>query len=280
MPNVEFLPANKCIYCRTSDAELSNEHIVALSLGGKFILPSASCSACSVITAKLEQNFTRQSLGEVRSFYEMPTRRKIERTKFVKVNVLYGKYGPTGEIDIPISEAPIHYIIPSYNVKKRDEDGLGSVGTLTAQHLPNSLQDVKFQSLMRKHKVYSMTVEACGILVGNFERVLWKIVLGIGWHYFPKSLNFSKISEMVLGVKSCLFESDPDGELLLKNIYSLPRHPQNYSDARLAIFTKIDEDHRFIYVEIDFFANLGFPLYFLPNVDTELDQRYDFVCGD
>lgn len=74
-----FPPKGTCIYCRKSDVQLTNEHIVPYSLGGTHVLKKASCLQCADITKKFEQRVARDLWGTARHAFDLPTRRKKER---------------------------------------------------------------------------------------------------------------------------------------------------------------------------------------------------------
>ena len=79
--NHRFDPVGKCIYCSSND-ELSDEHILALALGGHWILPAASCLACASITGRDEALVLRGGLWAVRDFLKFPSRSKKRPTHF------------------------------------------------------------------------------------------------------------------------------------------------------------------------------------------------------
>jgi hypothetical protein len=47
--HTKFPDKGVCIYCGVADAELSDEHIVPLSIGGQHIIDDASCLKCAVL---------------------------------------------------------------------------------------------------------------------------------------------------------------------------------------------------------------------------------------
>lgn len=74
-PRRQYAPVNRCIYCgRTGD--LTDEHILALSLGGREILPKASCRSCAEVTGDIEQHLAGHILKPARTKYRMKSRRK------------------------------------------------------------------------------------------------------------------------------------------------------------------------------------------------------------
>lgn len=278
MSVIYFPPVNQCIYCDKTVGNFSKEHIIALSMGGGFILPNASCEVCANITMAIEANFTRLTLGEVRAAHEMPTRRKKDRLKYTTVTISFGKFGPTKDVEVLIAEAPIYFVIPSYILEKYDGPDIISTCSLAFNSEQTVEQAIKTQRLLAKFKAVSVTSQSPSIKAGNFERILWKIVTGIGWHNFPNALKASSARDYVLGNTPCYIAGDSQEKLMFKNILSIPRTKQSYSDARISISSRPEENHRYIYVEIDFFANLGFPVYccILPNISLEVMERKIF----
>ncbi len=74
-------PVQTCIYCgRSGNAtKLGKEHIVPLSLGGKLVLPRASCSKCASTISTFERICAKQMFGHLRASLKMPTRRPQEQ---------------------------------------------------------------------------------------------------------------------------------------------------------------------------------------------------------
>jgi hypothetical protein len=63
-----YPPIGRCIYCDTGTSDgLSDEHIIALGLGGKTVLPKASCESCRVVTGEVERLVLRVMMGQARA---------------------------------------------------------------------------------------------------------------------------------------------------------------------------------------------------------------------
>ncbi|HAX18911.1 MAG TPA: hypothetical protein DCY64_01355 [Hydrogenophaga sp.] len=75
-----------CIYCGSTD-KLSDEHIIPLGLGGRLVLPKASCATCSEKTSRLERTCLRTMYGPLRMLYGLPTRRKKGRPETLQLKV-------------------------------------------------------------------------------------------------------------------------------------------------------------------------------------------------
>jgi hypothetical protein len=77
-----YPPVGRCIYCggiASPPDRLSDEHIIALSLGGVSILPEASCPDCAKVTSYVERYCANQIFDTLRVQSRLPTRRPKNR---------------------------------------------------------------------------------------------------------------------------------------------------------------------------------------------------------
>lgn len=72
--NCNYSNANLCIYCGSTE-NLTDEHIIPYGLGGRWVLPKASCSECSKITSKFENNCLKKMYGPTRNLLGIPSRK-------------------------------------------------------------------------------------------------------------------------------------------------------------------------------------------------------------
>jgi hypothetical protein len=107
-----YAPVWKCIYCGSDGGieGLTDEHVVPLSLGGMWLLPEASCTACSKITSYVEGYCARKIFHEFRLSDQLPTRRKKERPKTLEYRLNFGDRIET--YDSPIEEHPSTVALP------------------------------------------------------------------------------------------------------------------------------------------------------------------------
>src|ERR1035437_1283626 len=110
-----YSPAGICIYCGSKE-NLSDEHIVPYALGGRWILPQASCAGCSAITKTFEQTCLRTILGLLRMYFGFPTRRRKERPKTLRLKVKYNLEGDWSEVDYSQKDYPFLITFPHYNL--------------------------------------------------------------------------------------------------------------------------------------------------------------------
>ncbi len=114
-PSKTYNPAGICIYCGSKE-DLSDEHIVPYALGGRWILPEASCAGCSSITSKFERICLRTILGPLRMYFGFRTRRKKERPKTLRLKVKYNLEEDWSELDYSQKDYPFLITFPHYNL--------------------------------------------------------------------------------------------------------------------------------------------------------------------
>jgi hypothetical protein len=99
----------ECIYCGSVDG-LSDEHVVPLSLGGKFVLPLASCKNCSAITSAFEREVTRGFMRDARVVAGFPTRRPKQRPSQLPIQV--SRDGQFEEVNLATDAFPAFLHLP------------------------------------------------------------------------------------------------------------------------------------------------------------------------
>jgi hypothetical protein len=107
-----YQPVNLCIYCGPSQAQenFTAEHIIPYGLGGKLILPSASCECCQVATSKVERFCLQTMLGNVRVHLDIQTRRPKKRSKALALGMNVDGRWETRNISIP--DHPFIFTLP------------------------------------------------------------------------------------------------------------------------------------------------------------------------
>ena len=88
-----FQPVGQCIYCGRGES-LSDEHVIPFGLGGKLVLPKASCPACADKTKAFEQRLLRGHWWAYRRTVGMKSRRPGEQPDTFPVIFEY----PSGEM--------------------------------------------------------------------------------------------------------------------------------------------------------------------------------------
>jgi hypothetical protein len=111
----EFLGnIGQCIYCGSTTGQLSREHVLPFSLGGRWVLHQACCRKCRDIISAIELDVLRISFLPVRAKLNLPTRRKGKRPK--KLTVIAEKAGKDINVDISIEKCPALLALPRFKV--------------------------------------------------------------------------------------------------------------------------------------------------------------------
>lgn len=109
MPRLE--PVGRCIYCLKTD-QLSDEHIIPISLGGDLILPLASCEDCRKITCEFERVVAKEMYGLLRLRLGILGNRK--RRKKRKTHWPMGKMNKITKkiesVPIPVQDTPPFWV--------------------------------------------------------------------------------------------------------------------------------------------------------------------------
>lgn len=109
----QYRPVGRCIYCPRTD-NLSDEHILAYSLGGDAVLPKASCPTCANVTKKIEEYCANQIFLDIRVHHHIHSR-SPSRTHLT-VHELADP--TTGKLDrhlIPVTNHPGWLVLPSFD---------------------------------------------------------------------------------------------------------------------------------------------------------------------
>jgi hypothetical protein len=93
-----------CIYCGVA-APLTDEHVLPYGIGGRDILPRASCSPCAKITGALERRLLRGHWWSYRSRLGIKTRRPGEVPAYRPVQLVRGDDGKV-PAQVPTEDYP------------------------------------------------------------------------------------------------------------------------------------------------------------------------------
>lgn len=112
-PHRRYAPANVCIYCGSRNG-LHDEHVIPLALGGRWILPAASCHTCGAKTSAFEGKYNRTVLGPLRMLYGIRTRRKKDRPKKLPLKIKWKPDDDWTTIDVPREQCPFLVLLPVF----------------------------------------------------------------------------------------------------------------------------------------------------------------------
>lgn len=104
-----YAPVGRCIYCGSSEwstkqsRKLGDEHIIPEGLGGRLVLPEASCSKCETITSKIELEWLRSGFYTARVQKELG-KKKARPPRFLRLQVQ--RNGRTAWESVPLEKYP------------------------------------------------------------------------------------------------------------------------------------------------------------------------------
>jgi HNH endonuclease len=190
-----YAPVSRCIYCGTAE-NLSAEHIIPWSLGGRLELPKASCSACAGETHAFEGECLGRMFIQGRAQLGNRSRKRGVRTS-LPVEVDHGSHVETREVSIHILPGFIimfHFRMPGALLNMPPTVDLSGPIVLCATNpefkntLPANTRLTKPFSAMAFGRLlakiaHSYTVAERGF--GSFTALLPDIILGKG----PLMLN-------------------------------------------------------------------------------------------
>jgi hypothetical protein len=101
----------KCIYCGATDVDLTDEHVVPLSLSGDILLEQASCEACAKITGGIESRVTGIDMKLARTYLGFKTRRTKDKPKSARLEIETSA-GQTVFEDVPLEIYPHRLVLP------------------------------------------------------------------------------------------------------------------------------------------------------------------------
>jgi hypothetical protein len=238
---------NICIYCDSRNVELTEEHVVPLSLGGAHILERASCRDCAKITSRFEDDVARRMWGDARISYNIRTRHKKRRPTHI---TLPDTQRPDRQVTVPYSEYPapmLFYKMASAGFLL----GLSSVIDVSGQWQMVTVQNSQKTNDFERKFGIKMTAKFTHV-PDSFGRLLIKI----GYCNILCSLDPSDFRALcvpyILGKKS-------NPSFLVGSATEIaPPEPFGY---RLSNFGFGDHQRMFLGVEVRLFANAETPTY-------------------
>ena len=102
----------ECVYCGTSDEELSDEHVIPFGLHGNWILSEASCAKHRDVTSALETDALRNAWAAARAVLGIRTRRPKRRTE--GFNVTLEVHGQDKVVRVSAEDHPAPLAWPIY----------------------------------------------------------------------------------------------------------------------------------------------------------------------
>ena len=248
----------QCIYCG-STSKLSDEHIIPLGLGGRLILPKASCATCSEKTSKLERTCLRTMYGPLRMLYGLPSRRKNKRPETLQLKVKRTEESEWEYVQVAQERYPFLITFPYFDAPGAltilEESAAGGPATrrlwIRGASPHHDFHEL-LQSLTEEFQVHSLMPESKAE-VPSFCSLLAKIAVSYAVAERGISLQQSKCAAIAVG---------EDMQNCLHYIGSLDKdEPPSSSLHELSIGRHSRPDSMLVRVRL--LAKLGTPTYFV-----------------
>jgi len=256
----KYTAANCCIYCGAIE-RLSDEHIVPFGLGGRWVLPKSSCADCAKTTGAAERTCQRTMLGPLRMLYDLPTRRKKERPKKLRLKVKLRHDADWSFVDVDQEAYPFLVLFPIFRMP--DElSGYVTSGErgAVAQQLwirgATSRGEIKsyVKALATELKVAAIEPTAT-ISVPEFCRMLAKIA-----HAFAVAENGVDSFSPFLTPMICQGETSNSAQFIGGLQYSEPATPELHE---ISFDSHTCDRPEIVSVRIRLLAGLETPTYFV-----------------
>jgi len=228
--NNTYADANICIYCGNNE-NLSNEHLLAYSLGGTLILKKASCEHHRNITSAFELNVARAMYRNFRDLSSIQSRRKKDGRESrleADYELIGERYdGTKVEFYAPLKEIPLINVWISFTQPPTIINGglLNSPLGISYHNEAYSSNASRYEKLFAKtgFKTISVTSTSITVLAPEYFQMLaktahaylWAERRGIG--YAPLLLDMiegnDKNFTRLIGCDESLPRSDKQFEL-------------------------------------------------------------------
>ena len=239
-------PIGKCIYCGESGRTLTDEHPVPNALGGRQILPKASCESCQkIINEEFEQYCLSTLLGPARAYFDLRSRRRPARPQPLHVQKATGEIT---KIAVDPDKAPLVVALPCFPPATILENKLPTAtfqGTLWALVPPDEAY-TDFEA----HSFVSARVDP-----GKFARFLSKIAYSYAVASFGLGSFTSRLPDIILG-KNLLFTEFVGGHL-----GPFPRDESQVLKMGIIEFERSTDGHRLSAVQFQLFPSISGPEY-------------------
>ena len=200
-----YAPFGKCVYCGSA-TELSDEHIIPFGLGGRWVLPKASCNVCSVKTSRVERTCLRTMLGPLRLLYGLPSRRKDQRPEKLELRIKRTEKSEWEYVPVSQERFPFLITLPSFDeapgfLAGSDEASYGSAATdkfWIRGASPHHDFFELLESLVRELRVHVVMPEAKAD-VAAFCSMLAKIALSAMVANGGRPLPGSRLAQIAVG---------------------------------------------------------------------------------
>ena len=250
-----FDPVGRCIYCdakRYSETrdQFGTEHIIPEGLGGRILLPAASCFLCEQKTNEFE-NFCQTEM--LRAFrYKLGIKGKRRKTK--RVTSLPIEFLINGEWtaqNVPLAHYPLTLLIPTFPLPDILRLEPVEKSTVLQFSVINMWDEQANAALTRRFGAKDIRFVSGNTQIRQFVRMLAKIA----YSYAVAKRGFGGFRQLVLPI----IEGDLSfAHLLIGCTAKIPDAKTRHS---LDLQSEIHNGRNYWVVRIRMFADLGWPEY-------------------
>ena len=268
---VRYDPVGRCIYCDATESSdgspLSEEHIIPRGMGGRLILPSASCDACRDTTSLFELRFQREMYAATRAYWNLYDRQKAGRPTVFDVYF----NDRTQRQSVPLDEYPYLLQMPLL-----DSPGMLAGRPVNPREFPNLLESERLwtwaapeaeeraQALLEKYGTASIAATQ-RIYLTDFFKLIAKIAHGfcIATKGYSPHVHYL-LRGLIKAPDGCV----TDGATYLVGAAAKPdgtpvraAAPEKIYDLSQLVYTRPNLMEQIIAVRVQLFAMLGSPIY-------------------
>lgn len=186
----------RCIYCGETE-DLTEEHVIPLSLNGVLKLDEASCKPCASITSAFEGRVVGQMFGPARHVLRMRTRRGKKREQRTGYPLLFKKHGREVKKNVPVNDYVATMPAPFFGYPEclaerfRAQGEMVPTGVLTVGAVTFQRQEAAPPSdLVKQHRANKISITTT-FNWKDYARLLAKI----GYGYIVAKFGLENIEE-------------------------------------------------------------------------------------
>ena len=263
-----YKPVGICIYCGAKTYsggavhKLGDEHIIPYGLGGKLVLPEASCLKCEGITSALEGAALRQMFGPLRLYLGLSSRRPKEQPSTLPLLARFPGEIDERSVDIPLARYPCMCTVVCMDPPRLLAQSNGGDRSMLSVHPRGLLQtDLQLQEIASEIGAESLVIknridpDKHRVLLAKIGHSLAVAHFGLGKFeaYLPEAILARK-GETLKNFVGCAAEQ---AEKILR---------EDGQQHKIAMLTCQVAEKRFLVARITLFSSVGLP-------------SYDVICG-
>jgi hypothetical protein len=172
----------KCIYCHatsysTTRRELGLEHIIPEALGGKLLLPKASCEACERMINSFETFCAKVVFEDLRYSIGITGKRgKVRRSKRrISDKVAFWRNGIAELVEVPIKDMPRRIMVPAPQVPGMMHPNPTDPSNIHRYAYYNFYDTNEIALFLKKHEAQDVAINVNTIKIRHYMRVIAKI---------------------------------------------------------------------------------------------------------